>query len=330
MLNLLLIDYKCTVRLGALVVALLAALCLGYGSVVDGRSANPARVAVHPLSAPSGVVAAEPDPETAFREEDAGISAYLRVSAQPGGGSQTRLNVKSIVDVLTSLPDDASIRGAGKLVDWGANFGIVELPMTAAVISPAPVENVTVYFDDQGWIVTYLPHDRPAAALWKHGSADGGTVDDAKADEDLERNLLVIAINEVMTAHDPGAADVNPSEVTYYDWTCPQCDAFVLFSGVSSSGTPDEIKFVVPYTISLVRASAAVVMTEQIDIGDSVTANVAVAGKVIATANADKPLNSASFNLARDVDSTSLHRVVIDSPPDNVSVGAILLVYDRP
>lgn len=330
MLNAIIVDIKFGYVVLSLAMLALATICTTQPFTTIGEHTHAESVTVQDLSPPSGFAGADPDPDTAFREEDAGISAFLRVGAQPGGSSQPRLDINTIADALTSASQSTGIRNVGRLVDLGLNFGIVELPMQAAVISPYPTENVTVYFDDEGWIVAYLPHDRPAAALWKHGSADGESANDPKADQHLDRNLLVLAINEVMVAQDPSSGELKSSDVTYYDWTCPDCDALALFTGVSRGGTSDEIKFVVPHTISLVQPSAAVVIIEPIDTGDSVTANVAVDGEVVVSANADRPLNVADFNLRRDVESTSLHRVVVNGPSDNVSVGAIMLLYDRP
>lgn len=258
------------------------------------------------------------------------MSASVRVNAQPGQANQSRLNINAITNNLTSDSQASSIRGTGRLVELGSNFGIVELPMSAAIIGPPPVENVFVYFDADGWIVSYLPHDRPAAALWKYDSAEGETANDPKSDEHLAKNLLVIAINEVMIADDREANKSVPSDLQYYDWTCPQCDAFALFSGVSKGGVSKQIKFVVPYTISLIRGSAAIAITEPVEQGDSVTASVSIDGATITTATADTLLNSADFNLNRDVETTTLHRVVIDSPYDNAASAAIMLLYDRP
>ena len=62
-------------------------------------------------------------------------------------------------------------------MDSGANFGIVELPMVVAVtpagrlVSPT---NVTVYYDDRGWVVAYLPAAAPAAGIWRYDPQDTG------------------------------------------------------------------------------------------------------------------------------------------------------------
>ena len=325
-----LIDIKFRHLAVALAMLAFAVIWVSNPQSSSGANTAPDAVVVQELTAPSGFAAADPDPDTAFREEDAGISAFLRVGAKSSGSSDPRLDVNAIVNELTTVPEDPAVRSQGKLIELGLNFGIVELPMFAAVISAAPVENVTVYFDDEGWIVAYLPHDRPAAALCKHGSAAGASASDPQADRHLESNLLALAVNEVMTAQDTGSRKVDSSDVTYYDWTCPACDAMALFTGVSRGGTQDEIKFVVPHTISLVQPSAAVVITEPIETGGNATASVSVDGAVIVSADADHPLNTKSFHLRRDVESTSLHRVAIGGPSDNVAVGAIMLLYDRP
>ena len=202
--------------------------------------------------------------------------------------------------------------------------------MAAAEIASPPVETVTVYFDDAGWIVAYLSKDKPAVALWKHQLVEGETADDPKASERLEKNLLVMAIGEVIVANDPEAGNVNHSEINYYDWQYPECDAFALFTGVANGGESDPISFVIPRTIKAIQSSAAVVITEQTDDGGTVSASVAVDGKTVAEADAGVPLAAANFTLNRDPESTSLHRVVVRSAADNGAAGAIMLLYQKP
>ena len=91
-------------------------------------------IIIQPLTAPAGFAATEENPETAFRESEAGISAYYRVPTQEGADGQSgsvRLDVNVITNKLTNAPDDSDeVRtGAGKEVDIGLNFGIIELPM---------------------------------------------------------------------------------------------------------------------------------------------------------------------------------------------------------
>ena len=300
-------------------------------------------VEIQGLVAPAGFTAATANDDTAFPEEKAGFSAYYRVTAPAGTDGQSgsaRLDVGEITDKLTNEPDgsdgsDEVRAGAGSSVDVGLNFGIVKLPMFAAVVSPAPTESVTVYYDDTGWIVAYLPKGRPAAAIWKHGSAEGATTADPKANEDLENNLLVLAINEVLKANDADTEGVGHSEVSYYDWENEDCDAFALFSAVAKGEASDPVKFVVPRTIVVIQASAAVALGEQTQTGGSGRASIDVDGNMVAEVNANQLRNAAAFQLNRETDEnskpkTSLHEVVVDVSADNDATGVVMLVYDKP
>lgn len=313
-----------------------AAIWWPYPHVAESAHTRPELAEIQRLVAPAGFAAADEDADTAFREGEAGFSAWVRIDASEDGNNEPRLDVLGIKEQLEAEPDpDKSgaahqIRTAGIDVDWGLNFAIVELPMYAAVISPKPVERVTVYFDDQGWVVAYLPKGRPAAAIWKHKS-----VPDATGNEELEHNLLVLAINEVLKADDANAAGVGHSDVAYYDWDNESCDAFAMFSAVASAGASDPVKFVIPRTITEIQASATVVIAEQTQGGDNITASVDVDGKPVVAGDADQLRNSAKFQLNREIDEdgepkTSLHEVVVEVGADNVAAGVVMLVYDKP
>ena len=283
-----------------------------------------------PLAGPPDVSRPSANSATAFREEDAGICAHYRIPQAGNGTSEPSLDINSILNALETEPPESAIRGAGTTLDLGLNFAIVELPMYAAVVSPAPTETVTVYYDDQGWIVAYLDRDRPAAALWKHRSADGKAQSQSTADEDLKRNLLVLAINEVLRAHDAGASEVSHDEIGYFDWRNPELDAFVLFSVVTDGGESDPVRFVVPHTIDAVNASAAVLITNHTDTGSTATASIKVDGAIVADASGDRRLASAEFALNRNAGETSLHRVVVDTGDQDSAAGVVMLLYDKP
>ena len=310
--------------------AVFVAISWSHPHIAEGKHARTEPVVIQPLSPPSGFTAADSNDDTAFPEEKAGISAYFRLKAPEQGSSEPRLNVTTVIDGLKSAPEESAIRGAGTVDDWGLNFGVVHLPMYAAVIPEAPVEKVTVYFDDQGWVVAYLPKDRPAAAIWKHGSAEGASVDDPEANADLGRNLVVLALNEVLKANNPNANEVGHSEVAYYDWANEDCDALALFSATARGGKSDPVKFVVPRTITEIQASAAVVITEQVGQGGSAVASVSVDGEIAVSTRDGSQREAGTVQLNRNSDETSLHIVIVDVGADNAAAGAVMLVYDKP
>ena len=299
-----------------------------YPHVAESAHTRAEPVEIRSLTAPAGFTAADEDPDTAFREGDAGFSAWVRVEASEQGSDAPALDIGRIVSELTSAPEESAIRLAGAIDGddgLGLNFAIITLPMYAAVISSPPTETVTVYFDDQGWIVAYLPKERPAAAIWKYTSM-GDTTDETG----LENNLLVLAINEVLKADDANAEKVGHDNVNYYDWQYQDCNAFALFSAVAEEGgKSDTVKFVVPRTITEIGASAAVVMTEPIDQGGYNFASIIIDENRV-PANTDYPRNAAGFKLARDTNETSLHEMTVYVSEDNKAAGVVMLVYAKP
>ena len=183
---------------------------------------------------------------------------------------------------MTKLPDESDLvrkfDQVGVLVERGVNFGIVAVPMIAASGKPTEVRNVTVYYDDRGWIVAYLPPGVPAAAIWRHQAAPGATYSNQMANAHLEHNLLVLAINVVLDAskkEDYDVAAATHATVGYYHWEYPDCNALMMFSHLSKWEST-RIRFIVPATISHLRASAVALITSAIEGGETTSAKVFV------------------------------------------------------
>ena len=341
-------------RLAALlaaVVALLLTVWLAGGEAAEGRYTNSQPWMGGELVAPINFAvsgANEDDPDTAFQEDKAGFSAYHRVPAPESADGQNddtpRLNIMGITAELDRRlePDENNsplkIRGKGEVQDYGLNFGIVTLPMVAAVNVKVPDREVTVYYDDSGWIAAYLAPDEPAAAIWKYDRRDGET-----AEEELRRNLLVLAVNEVIDAHNKDLLNTDQLEqvthdgdnaVKYYDWQNADCNAFILFRSKSDGGIADSVKFVIPNTITEIDASAAALITREQDEGASTTASVLVDEQHVVTATAANPklpLDAELFTLARDGSKTSLHEMAVRVDPDGEeAAGVVMLVYQKP
>ena len=288
------------------------------------------------LSEPDDLVAtSQGDDATAFREEDAGFSAHHRVPDHfQGDGTndlRPRLNVTAITDALLEDPDESNSNRstAGRHVDSGANFGIVELPMVMArsLGSVAPPRLVTVYYDDRGWVVSYLPADEPAVGIWRYDPQD-------QQANDLEQNLLVLAINEVLTVAREDVPEIVAADhdsVGYYHWQHPDHNAFLLFNHESGGGTSDPIRFVVPPTIKSILASAAVLITSVSTPGQSaVTAELMVDDSAVATVQQPDRLSVSEFALERTSDASRLYEVTIAVDAEATASGAVMLVYTRP
>ena len=299
--------------------------------------------------APPGIAfsGAAADAGTAFREEDAGLSAYYRVPEpqKKADGSETppRLDIDGITKSLTNLPDESDrIRKfdqVGVLVERGVNFGIVAVPMITASVRTKEPREVTVYYDDRGWIVSYLPPGVPAAAIWRHKAAPGATYSNPMSDAHLEHNLLVLAINAVLDAskNDHNVAQVVHTAVGYYHWEYPDCNALMMFSHLSRWEST-RIRFIVPATISHLRASAAALITSAYEGGETTSAKVFVGknvtgpGKPVAVATAPDYLVASKFNLARATGESSVHYMWVSVEGNYIkhSAGVVMLLYSKP
>lgn len=336
----------------ALGLAVVTAAWPGNGLTAEAGFRDAGAVDVWRMAEPAHfALASQGDDTTAFREQDAGFSAYYRVPEPtfPDGNNalRPRLNVFAITQTLldepdTEQPDYKPVRsGPGVAVDLGSNFAIVKIPMFAA-LSPSGrkvgTRDITVYYDDRGWVVAYLPAGSPAAGIWRHNSAEGGTYENRNPSEDLEQNLLVLALNEVLDAareHVPDLATVSHATVSYYHWQYANCDAFVLFSNTSIGGQSDPIRFVVPPAIKSLRASAGVLITSPTEEGESITASVQVKehsapdGSVIEV-QTPTLLNTGRLDLKPSNDNTLLYEMTVSVSEGDTATGVVMLLYDRP
>ena len=338
------------------VLAALLAIALGLWpvnqSTAESRPADAVLPDVVELTAPVDFAVSADNAETAFQEDAAGFSAYYRFADEQG--NPVALDVYGITGNLLLEPDESnSVRAqaAGRAVDIGANFGIVTLPMVAAVGVVVPPQEITVYYDNQGWIVAYLaceppadgqdePTCEPAATVWKHDTREDKTLG-----QELGDNLLVLAINEVIGAHNEALPNADPlarvthsgdangnHRVKYYDWQNGACNAFLMFSATSDGGESDPVKFVVPHTISTeeIHASAAALITRQQAEGSGTYATTIVDDDIPAIALADEMLYAASFTLERDDGKTSLHSMSVSVSEGESAAGVVMLLYKRP
>ena len=310
----------------ALITAATLAVWLSGGTPAESSRLPGSAPELTEPTAPVPLVAPSPDdPNTAFPEDEAGFSAYYRVDDQDD--TKPRLNVVNVTSALLDKPDESNTAraGPGQQKELGANFAIVELPMFAAVGGhPVDPRKITVYYDDRGWVVAYLPKDEPTAAIWRHDTADPG----------LNHNLLVLAINEVLNAAE--LTSVTHDGVGYYHWQYPNCNAFLLFSNAASGGESSPVNFVIPPNIANVRASAAVLITSRYSKGgDPVSASVALGGETVVTADATTLLDVEKFDIKRPTDEnddhqTSLHKMSVTVSGTDTAAGVVMLLYDKP
>lgn len=326
----------------AVVLTILDFVAVGAGT--DAYYADPARPAVIELARPPLPYGSNRNAgEAGFPQENAGISAYYRIpTAQIDGVpdiTARRLNVQGVARALISpLEDDELLRAApAEVVNLGLNFGIITIPMLqgASVASAPPPTEVSVYFDDQGWIIAYLPANTPPAAIWRYNSAEpaanGDNANSALADYFLSRAIGLVVSAAMSEADSKIDAYAGPSG--YYDWQNPQCDAYVLFSNSVGKQDPHPVRFIIPERIEHIRASAAVLIIDPLEGGSSDVSQLYVDDVEVVSASRDKaqtPHRAADFTLTRADGPVSQHAMTIDASAGVAAAGVVMLMYDKP
>ncbi len=321
-----------------------ASVVMLSGNIAESAyTRSPAQLSITLTQPQWHVAATQSDATTAFREEEAGFSAFYRVPAPTETDTSAepapRLNVLAITGTLLSPTTSADqVRaGTGSIVALGDNYGIVSIPMFRTTdVSEAHVPStlVNVYYDDRGWIVAYLPVGEPAALIWRHDELYSNDDEDKglNVSQGLEENLLILAINEALTASDPSLAAVTHESAGYYDWENPDCNAFMVFSdsknGKGSGDAPGGVVFVVPSTIKTVLSSAAVLITTPLEDGGEVSAAVMIDGEPATSApHDDEAIASSHFALNRSGDIATRHRMSVNATPGKSAIGVVVLLY---
>ena len=317
-----------------IVMCAIASVVMLSGNIAESTySHSPAQLSIT-LTQPQWHVAADQsDATTAFREEEAGFSAFYRVEAPTETDTSSEpappLNVRAItVKLLSPTTSGDTVRaGAGSIVALGDNYGIVSIPMFRTTEVHVPSTLVNVYYDNRGWIVAYLPVGEPAALIWRHDALYGDN-ENTTTSQGLEENLLILAINEALTTSDPSLAVVTHESAGYYDWENPDCNAFMVFSDSTDGGVSGGVDFVVPSTIKTVLSSAAVLITTPLEDGGEVSAAVMIDGEPATSApHDDEAIASSHFALNRSGDIVTRHRMSVNATPGKSAIGVVVLLY---
>ena len=320
-----------------IVMCAIASVVMLSGNIAESAySHSPAQLSITLTQPQWHVAAAQSDATTAFREEEAGFSAFYRAPAPTETDTSSepapRLNVRAItVKLLSPTTSADTVRaGAGSIVALGDNYGIVSIPMfrtTDVAEVHVPSTLVNVYYDNRGWIVAYLPVGEPAALIWRHDALYGDNKNTTTS-QGLEENLLILAINETLTASDPSLAVVTHESAGYYDWENPDCNAFMVFSDSTDGGVSGGVDFVVPSTIKTVLSSAAALITTPLEDGGEVSAAVMIDGEPATSApHDDEAIASSHFALNRSGDIATRHRMSVNATPGKSAVGVVVLLY---
>jgi hypothetical protein len=198
---------------------------------------------------------------SAFPAADAGFSAYYRVPQ----GDGFYLDKHVVDDALFdgSPPPFSRMAETGRLVVRGGNFTVGSLSLRNIDGSPHVSEGdlfsaVNVYYDNEGWVVAYLPRDSESSRVWQAADLDA----ENPYLDDVSNTTLLNAVNEVLDG--AGKGPIGPQDLSYYHWQHPEATNFLMFAVALEGVGSKFVSFDVPASFSVVEASMAQWSTEAI------------------------------------------------------------------
>ncbi len=256
--------------------------------------------------------------EKAFPSDSAGFSAYYRLEED---GSYS-LNKGTVDDHIFSPvePGDTTLRTApATLVEVGANYTVATLTLENI---DSLVSTVNLYYDDEGWIVAYLPSGAASALIWQAKDIDAENPDV----EDIGDTILLQAINIVVKeALDKTAIEGDDSDLGHYHWQYPDADNFLMMAVTRQDQGDYPVQFAVPESLTLSEISTSLWVSQGAN-PQAPCAKVTLDDSDLIAEQCSKGIYSATVNLTNLADTTGHTWNLIHSERDEGGSGALMVI----
>ena len=264
----------------------------------------------------------------AFPSDQAGFSAYYRVATSTLGRMQ-----KDTIDNYIFGPVPAGVisrrNTAATIKDMGDNYTVADMHLLNINGIPS---TVNLYYDDQGWVVAYLPKDAPSSQIWQARGAGGVDEDNPRIDDaDLGNTLLLEAINVALEEALEGTKIASDdAKLGYYHFKYPNADSFLMMAAARGEKGESPISFTVPATLTVKEVSATLWITESDEVAPC--AKVALDDTDLIAEKCAKGIYHASPSLTTfNAKTAHAMKLTTQSTTDKGAAGALLMVvYDKP
>ena len=262
----------------------------------------------------------------AFPSDQAGFSAYYRVATSTLGRMQ-----KDTIDNYIFGPVPAGVisrrNTAATIKDMGDNYTVADMHLLNINGIPS---TVNLYYDDQGWVVAYLPKDAPSSQIWQAREVDEN--DPEMTGADLGNTLLLDAINVALEEALEGTKIMpDDAKLGYYHFKYPNADNFLMMASARGDEGQSPISFTVPATLMVKEVSVTLWITQPA--GEvAPCAKVALDDADLIAEKCAKGIYHASPNLTTfNAKTAHAMKLMNRSTSDEGAAGALLMVvYDKP
>ena len=199
----------------------------------------------------------------AFPTDAAGFSAYYRVGT-PGSYS---LNKDTADDYIFSPVERNTVTlkaGPATLTGIGSNYTVASLPLLNI---DGIKSTVNVYYDDEGWVVAYLPKDAPSSQIWQARLLDVENPvlsDDNPSSDNSLTHTLLDAINVVISEALQDTA-ITAADLGYYHWKYRDADSFLMMAVARRQQGETPVFFAVPESLDIAEVSATMWIAQDVN-----------------------------------------------------------------
>ena len=215
-------------RSKVLLVSVIAVVAIGcimmFHSFTQKQAPKGGNLLTTLLEAPLFISSAEAaQTTTAFPENEAGISAYVKIS---------KVDIEKLKSIFTEV----------EAVGDNYIYGITPIPNFGGDI------DVHVYADTDGWLVAYIGAGEPAAKIMQWGDAD-------PKDPQIVEILSTTLEDALYNAGDAIGAVVSQRDIKYYDFEASEANGMVLFIRTKKGEGSNMVQVELPLTHILYEAS---------------------------------------------------------------------------
>ncbi len=216
------------------------------------------------------------------------------------------------------------LESSATLVSIGDNYTVASLSLLNI---DGLTSTVNLYYDDDGWIVSYLPNDAPAAQIWQ---ARGEDLENPDFDA-ISATTLLDAINVVV------AESLSESKIAqdtaglgYYHWQYSTANSFLMMAVSRATKGDYPVQFAVPDTLTLAEVSATLWVSQGAN-PQAPCARVQVDGSDLIASQCTKGIYSSSLDLTKFGDKEAHTWKLEQTERDEGASGALLMiVYTTP
>ena len=267
----------------------------------------------------------------AFPESDAGFSAYYRVSNSGGYGLD-----KAAVDAEIFAPvssGDLTYRDSvASIIATGGNYTVASLPIiNIDYVSDTDklITTVNVYYDDQGWVVAYLPANTSSAQVWQARTLDAENPTLSAVDTVLLDAINVIYVDGLnnSTPLTTDAAGFN-----YYHWQHPDAANFLMLAVAhgEQGGANQPVSFAVPATFEVAEVSATLWISQDVNPSAPCAKLTLDAADLIAQKCAKGFYHATADLNTFNAQSAHVMKLEQSARDEGASGGLVMLVYATP